>query len=245
FIFKLIVDVYPEVKLGKYKGVKVEKKEAKVTEEDVLKVLGNIQDRYAKPGPDGKKEVSALDDEFAKKVSRFGTLAELKEEIRSVMLKDREAEADADLKNRLIAEAATDTKADLPPGMVEREIDIMLDELRASLSQNGLTLEDYLKGIKKEEKTLRNEVRRAAEIRAKGKVVLKAIALTEKLAVTPQEIEAEMKVIASGSTETLAEMKKRLGEEGMKYMEEYLLRKKALDFLMAKAKIETAKEEKK
>ena len=77
FIFKISVDVYPEIKLGKYKGLKVDKKDVKISEADVIKVLGNFQQRLVKPGPDEKKELQPLDYEFAKKISQHWTLAEL------------------------------------------------------------------------------------------------------------------------------------------------------------------------
>lgn len=237
FVFKITVDVYPEVKLGKYKGLKVEKRVAEVTEEDVVKVLGNFRERIAKTSPEGKKELLPLDDEFAKKVSCFGTLAELKEELRETMLKDRMAQADAEVRNKLIAAASAEAKVDIPPGMIEREINIMLDELRTSLSQSNLTLEDYLKGIKKEEKTLREELRKSAEIRAKGKVVLRAIAAQEKLKLEAEELEAEMKNLAEAGGEKVEDFKKKLDEGARKYIEDYLLRRKALDFLVKKAKI--------
>jgi len=241
FKFKITIDVYPEVKLGKYKGVKLEKKEVNVTEEEVLKVLGNLQTRFTKPGPDGKKETLPLDDEFAKKVSNYGTLAELKAEIQTMMLKEREAEAEAEVKNKAVSAAAAEATVDLPAAMVQREIDVMLDELRMSLSQSNLTLEDYLKGMKKEEKTLREELKKSAEIRAKGKVVLKALAAEEKLSVSPQEIDHEIEHMMHDSGETLEAINKRLGVEGRRYIEDYTLRRKALDFIVEKAKIEMVK----
>ncbi len=237
FIFKVAVDVYPGAKLGKYKGLKVEKKKVEVSEEEVLKVLGNFQERFAKTGPDGKKETLPLDDEFAKKISRHGTLAELKEEMRQMMLKDREAEADADLKNKLIAAASAEAKVDIPSGMIEREIEIMLDELRTSLSRSNLTLEDYLKGIKKEEKTLRDELRKSAEIRVRGKVVLREIAEAEKMKITDEEMKEEIKNLASEGGRNVEEMEKSLDKTARKFIEDHMVRKKALDFLIEKAKI--------
>ena len=238
FVFKVSIDVFPEVKLGRYKGLKVEKKIPQVTEEDVLKFLGTVQQRLAKTGADGKKELLPLNDEFAKKVSRFGTLAELKEELRESLLKDRAAAAEADVKNKLIAAASTEAKVDIPKGMIERETEIMLDELRTSLSQNNLTLEDYLKGIKKEDKTLRTELRKSAEIRARGKVVLGAVALAEKMKVSEEELEEEIKNLAQASQEKIEELRKRMDTGGRKFIKDYVLRRKALDFLLEKAKLQ-------
>jgi FKBP-type peptidyl-prolyl cis-trans isomerase (trigger factor) len=237
FVFKITVDVYPEVKLGKYKGLKVEKKKIQMSEEEVLKVLGDFQRRLAKTGPEGKKEEVPLDDEFAKKVSRFGTLAELKEEVRQTMLKDREAEAEADLRNKLIAAASAEAKVEIPPGMIEREISIMLDELRASLAESNLTLEDYLKGIKKDEKVMREELRKSAEVRVRGKVVLRQVADSEKMKISEEEMKEEMKNLAGTSGKSIQEMEKDLDQNARKFIEDYMLRRKALEFLVEKAKI--------
>lgn len=241
FIFKVSVDVYPEAKLGKYKGLKAEKKKVEVGEEEVLKVLTNFQERFAKRGPDGKKEAMPLDDEFAKKISRHSTLAELKKEMREMMLKEREAEADADLKNKLVAAASAEAKVDIPPGMVEREIEIMLDELRTSLSRSNLTLEDYLKGIKKDEKTLRDELRKSAEIRVRGKVVLRQVAEAEKMKISDEEMEEEIKNLASEGGRKVEEMEKSLDKTSRKFIEDYMIRRKALDFLREKAKVKEGK----
>ncbi|MBI5078659.1 hypothetical protein HZB08_01375 [Candidatus Saganbacteria bacterium] len=215
FVFKLSVEVYPLVKLGKYKGLKVDRKSDAVTEEEVLGILGKLQKQFTP---------ADLDDEFARKISRYGTLAELKEEILISLRKDKSAEAEADLKNKLIAGACAEAKVDIPPAMVEREIDLMLDELKASLAQSNLTIEDYLRGAGKEKQALRDEMRKAAEIRVKGKVVLRAVGETEKIKITPEDIKSAFPDV-------------KVEEANKKYVEDYLLRMKALDFLVEKAEI--------
>jgi FKBP-type peptidyl-prolyl cis-trans isomerase (trigger factor) len=237
FVFKVSVDVYPEVKLGKYKGLKAEKKEAKVTDEDINKVLENFRQRLAQMEKGEKKEPPPLDNEFVKKVSRFQTLEELKNELRQGMQRDRESESEADVRNKLIAAASAETKVDIPNGMIEKEIDIMLDELRTSLAQSNLTLEDYLKGIKKEGQALREELRKSAEIRVRGKVVLRAIAENEKMKISDEEFEKEINELAKASGQKPEELKKTIDEGAKKYIEDYMLRRNALDFLVEKAKI--------
>jgi FKBP-type peptidyl-prolyl cis-trans isomerase (trigger factor) len=249
FIFKITVDVYPEVKLGKYKGIKVGKKKVKVAEEGMMKVLEDVHKRFAKAVPEGEKAL-ALDDEFAKKFSRFGTLAELKADLLQNMIKEQEQRAEAEVKDKLVALAVKEAKVDIPPGLVESEVNVMLEELNGSLAQQGMTLESYLKATKKEEKELRQEIRKSAQIRANGKVVLLAIAKAEKMTISDEEIDGEVKILAQTSGEKFEDVKKRVKEEGRRYIEEYLLRRKALNFLVEKAKIteepaESGKEEKK
>lgn len=242
-VFKVTVEVYPEVKLGKHKGLRVEKKPTAVKEDEVITVLGRLQERFAVKNAEGKLETLPLDDDFAKKVSRYGTLAELKAEVFEALQKEKLAEAEADVRNKLVAAVEADSQVTIPAAMTEREIDIMLDELKTSLAQGGITLEDYLKGTKKEAKTLRDEMRKSAEIRSRGKVVLKAIATAEKMTITPAELEAELKQLATTSGQDVAAVTKGLGEGGQKYVEDYLLRRKALELIVSKATIKEAKEE--
>jgi FKBP-type peptidyl-prolyl cis-trans isomerase (trigger factor) len=249
FIFKLSVDVYPLVKLGKYKGLKAQKKSALVTEEEILSALGNLQERFAVVGEGGQKKLFPLDDAFAQKVSRCGTLAQLKEEIQRVLQEEKAAEAQADLKNQLIAAAGAETSVEIPASMVEREVDVMLDELKTSLAQSRLTLEDYLKGAKKEEKALREEMRKSAQIRVKGKIVLEAVARAEKIEISSPEMESEVKALSEASSQSPADFEKQLTPGGRKYMEDYLRRNKALNFLIEQARLSEGqaqiKEEKK
>lgn len=232
FTFKIEVEVYPEVKLGKYKGIKAEKKTPEVKEEEVSQALGNLQNRFKKD-----KEELPLDDEFAKTVSGLGTLAELKEEIKKSLLERKTIEAEEELKNTLIAEVSKNTKAEVPSAMIEHEIEIMLNEFKTSLAEGNLTLEAYLKGTKKEEKALREEFRKSAEIRTKGKIVLHALAEAEKIKVTPEDLEKEIKDLAEASQKSLEEFKESINEGTEKYIEDYLLRRKALNFLVGNAKI--------
>ena len=132
FVFSVKVDVYPEVKLGKYMGLKVDKTEAAITENEIDKILESLQKRFA-----GKEALPPLDDEFAKKVSHFQTLDELKKEVREGLLKDKTKHAEADVKDKLVATAVAEAKVDIPKGMIEREVDVLLDELKSSLAQSG------------------------------------------------------------------------------------------------------------
>lgn len=244
FVFKLSVEVYPEVKLGKYKGIKLEKKSAEVSEEEILTTLGQMQERLAKFDAEGKKELLPLDDEFAKKVSSFGTMAEFKEEVRRALTAEKTSEAEADLKNQAVALATDGAKFDLPAAMVEREIDVMIDELKTSLAQSSLTLEDYLRGTKKEEKAMRQELKKSAELRMRGKVVLLEIAKAEKISVNEQEIEQEVKSMAESSGQEPGDFRKKVSVGMKKYIEEYLTRQKALDFVIRNATIKEGKEAK-
>jgi len=243
FVFKIEVEVYPEVKLGKYKGLKLEKNLVEVSEDEVMRVLGSLANRMAKTGADGKKEEIAIDDEFAKKISRHGTLAELKAEALEAMQKEKASESESDLKNKAIAAVSGDAVVDIPSGMVEREINVMLDELKNSLVSSNLTLEDYLKGIKKEEGALREELKKSAEIRVKGKVILKAVAEAESIKVDAKEMDEELTALAAASGREPGDFKNNIDEGTREFVQDYVLRRKALDFIIEKARITEVKSE--
>lgn len=325
FQFSLTVDVYPEIKLGKYKGLKASKKSMAVTEDEVIKFLGDLQNRFAKhvditdgsaekddlvdlsiqaeaegaqikrwprelehfplglgyisqefdnevvgmkPAEEkefkvtfpatynvaeiaGKevsfkvkvksihrKELLSLDDEFAKMVSNYGSMAELKEEVKKNLEMEKKEESEADLKNQLITLVSADAEVDMPEALVRIESDLMLDELKTSLSRSNLTLEDYLKSLKKTENEIRTELRKPAESRAKGKVVLKKISEVENITVAPHDLDTEIALMAQGTDRSTDEYKKSLGHGGLEYVNDYLLRRKALDFLELNSQIE-------
>jgi len=324
FVFSLEVEVYPTVKLGNYKGIGVSRLPTAVVEEDVEKVIGSLQDRFAryedkkdaaaaqgdlleidveakegesifqpltikdvklvlgegifahefdqqllgvKAGEaknfsvsfpaghylkeaEGKvldfkvavkkvsgKETIPLDDAFAKQVGRFGSLGELRDQIRANLEIEKKQDADADLRNKLVEEILKGTKVDAPRAMVNREVEIMLDEVKHSLSHNGLTLEAYLGSLRKDEPQLRDELFAPAKSRVESKITLREIAKAEQLKVATSEIEMELSKMAVSAGKTLTEFKATLNDGGMEFVEDYLLRQKALDFIVKEAKL--------
>ena len=329
FVFGLKIEVYPDVTLGNYKGIKIDKKPTLVTDEEVIGVLGNLQNRFSKrvealdrgimagdmldleieadaagvaikrwprklqslpigsgyispefdaqliglkageskkfdisfatdymvPEIAGKEvtfnvkiekilaqELSPLDDEFAKSVSRYGTLAELKEEIKKSLEMEKKEESEADVRNKLIEELIKSSKLDVPNALVNYETELMLDELKTSLSRSNLTLESYLHGIKKSEDEIKADLKSPAVQRAKGKVILKKISETEGIAVVPLDIDQEIRLMAASAGQPEEEYKGTLGEGGLHYIKDYLLRKKALDYLVENAQIKEEKQ---
>jgi trigger factor len=331
-VFRIKVETYPEVKLGKYKGLKVERKSAEVTEEEVLRLLGDLQNRFAKyvdvadrgigqedlvaldmkatcegkkfapltrnnvsvvvgkgvvtpefdreilglrvgeeksfeitfpkdyPIQDvaeknagievkvnsiKKKEVEDLSDDFVKKVSRSSNLAEFKEELRTNLTKEKELAVEGEVKDQLIEKLAAETAVDVPQALVNRESELMLEDFERSLSQQGLTLEAFLKSTKKTRDDLKEEMKDSAAARAKAKLVLLAVAEKEKLEISQAEIDREIEHFAQERGKSFEDMKATLPEGVLDYIDDYLKRQKALDFVKSNAKITETKEIKK
>ena len=140
--------------------------------------------------------VPALDDEFAKDVSEFDTLEELKADIRAKALEQAEKRIASDFENAAVEKAAENTTVDMPKALVEQELDTQMERFAYQLQMSGYSMEQYAKMMGGDVSTMRNAFRPAAEKQAKISVTLEKIVEVEGLTVTDEEIEEEFKALA-------------------------------------------------
>ena len=277
----LTTEVYPEVTLGQYKGLEVEKAEATVTDEQVQAELDRMAQNVAStetveraaemgdtanidfegfdngvPFEGGKGEnfdlklgsgqfvpgfeeqvvgmsageekdiditfpedyhkdlagkpvvfhvklnkvtvtnVPEQDDEFAKDVSEFDTLEELKADIRAKALEQAQKQIDSAFENAAVEKAAENTTVDMPKALVENELDTQMERFAYQLQMSGYSMEQYAKMMGGDVSTMRNAFRPAAEKQAKISVTLEKIVEVEGITVTDEEIEEEFASLA-------------------------------------------------
>ncbi len=137
-----------------------------------------------------------LDDEFAKDVSEFETLEELKADIRAKALETAEKNAQAAFENAAVEKAAENTTVDMPKALVEAELDTQMERFAYQLQMSGYSMDQYAKMMGGDMSTMRNAFRPQAEKQAKLSVTLEKIVETEGLTVTDEEIEAECEALA-------------------------------------------------
>ncbi|MDY2729441.1 trigger factor [Clostridium sp. HCP1S3_B4] len=277
------VTVYPEVELGQYKGLEVEKKEYEVKDEEIEERLKSMQEKNARietkedgtvekgdiavidfkgfvdgvefEGGEGKdysleigsgsfidnfedqlvgakaseerdvnvtfpenygkedlngkkalfkvtvneikvKELPELNDEFAKDVSEFDTLDELKKDIKEKMVEANNNKAKAELEEAVISAAIESTKMDVPAVMVENEIDAMVKDLENRLKYQGLTLEQYMEYTGNTTDKMRDYMRENADRKVKADIVLDAISKAENVEATDEEVKQKAEEIA-------------------------------------------------
>ena len=140
--------------------------------------------------------VPEMDDEFAKDVSEFDTLDDLKADIRAKALERAQKAVQNDFETACIAKAAENTTVDLPNALIERELDTQMERFAYQLQMGGYSMEQYAKMMGGDVNTMRNAFRPAAEKQAKESVTLEKIAETENVAVTDEEIAAEIESLA-------------------------------------------------
>ena len=140
--------------------------------------------------------VPELDDEFAKDVSEFDTLEELKADIRAKALEQSEKRIASDFENAAVEKAAENTTVDMPKALVENELDTQMERFAYQLQMSGYSMEQYAKMMGGDVSTMRNAFRPAAEKQAKISVTLEKIVEVEGITVTDEEIEEEFKSLA-------------------------------------------------
>ena len=140
--------------------------------------------------------VPELDDEFAKDVSEFDTLEELKADIRAKALEQAEKRIASDFENAAVEKAAENTTVEMPKALVENELDTQMERFAYQLQMSGYSMEQYAKMMGGDVSTMRNAFRPAAEKQAKISVTLEKIVEVEGLTVTDEEIEEEFKALA-------------------------------------------------
>ena len=181
-----------------------------------------------------KKELPKIDDEFAKDVSEFDTLEELKNSIKEKLDTENTEKAKYETEKEAIKVVCDNTKLDIPNGMIELEIDNMVKDMENRLSYQGLNLNQYLQIMGKTEKEIRDSYKEQAERNIKSRLVLEAIVKAEKIEVTPEEVDDKIKEMAKQYGRKEDEL---LANEQLKeYIEGNLKTEKAIDFIVKNAK---------
>ena len=183
-----------------------------------------------------KKELPELDDEFAKDVSEFDTLKELKEDIKKKQQKQNDDKAKYETQDAVIKAVCENVKVDIPSGMVETEVENMLKDIEQRLSYQGLKLEQYLQMMGKTQDEMKKEYEPQAIESIKSRLMLEAVIKAEKIEATDEEVDEKLKEMAKNyGKENDEEFLKN--ENVRNYIKEGLTSEKALEFLVKNAKM--------
>lgn len=314
------VTVKPEVKLGKYKGIKVEKVEYNVSDEDVDAEISKLQERNSRvvevddravakddiavidfegfkdgvafeggagkdfeftigsgqfiPGfedqligankgddvavnvtfPEDyhaedlkgaavefkvkinaikKKELPELDDEFAKDVSEFDTLEELKNDTKEKLQKSNNDRAKAETEDKAIEAVAETTEVEIPECMINHQLDNMLRDYDARLQGQGISLQQYFQMTGMTADKFKEQFKENAEKQVKVSLTLEAIAKAEKVEATAEEVEEEYNKIAENYQMKADDIKKFIHEDDIK---DGIVNRKVVELIVAQSK---------
>ncbi len=318
FTFKATVAVYPEVKLGEYKGLSAEKEDVKVSADDIKERLNEMAEsnsrlvtvaRKAKKGdiadidfegfdngtafeggkgqnydlelgsgsfvpgfeeqivgmkageekdiditfPEdyhkdlaGKKvvfhvkvnevknkELPKLDDDFAKDVSEYDTLKELKDSIKREITGQREQAAKYAFENALLEKVAEGIECDVPDALIDEQCARFLDEFKQRLQSQGIPYDQYCKMTNMDEKKFMEEGKEPALRQVRLDLAVNAIIREEKLEVTDEEVEKQYADLAEKYSMDIDELKKYLDAMSVRTQ---LLRDKVVELVVSSAK---------
>ena len=321
-VFTAVVALKPEVKLGKYKGISVEKVEYKVTDEEVDAQINSmaernsrmiaVTDRAAKKGDtavidfvgsvDGvefeggkaenhelelgsntfipgfedqvigmkaeevkdisvkfpedyfskdlagkdaifkvtvheikQKELPKIDDEFAKDVSEFDTLAELKADLKAKKEQQYADQSKAELEEKAVREVANVSEVEIPQGMIELELDNMEEDMNRRLSYQGINFEQYLQMLGRTKADFRRESEEPAKDSIKMRLVLEAVCKDAKIEATDAEVEAKVAELAESYGRKVEELKNN--DDLMGHIKQNVVSEKAIALIVDNAKV--------
>ncbi|GAA0355506.1 trigger factor [Bacillus horti] len=182
-----------------------------------------------------RKQLPELDDEFAKDVSEFETLDEYKADLLKKLEEKAKEEEDAYKKDTVIKQAAENATIDIPAAMIETEIEQMSKEFEQRLQMQGMNLDLYFQFSGLDKEGLREQFKGDAEQRVVVNLTLEAIANTENIEVSDEEVEEELTKMSSMYGLEVDELKQRLGSQLDGLKADVRIRK-AVDLLVQNSK---------
>ena len=184
--------------------------------------------------------VPAQDDDFAKDVSEFDTLDELKADIRAKAVEQAQKQIDSAFENACVEKAAENVTVDLPNGLIEAELDNQMERFGYQLQMSGYSMEAYAKMMGGDLATMRNAFRPAAEKQAKINVMLAKIVEAEGISISDEDIAAEYEAMAKQYEMDVEKIKTMVPAEELKTS---LETRKAVKVIVDAAVVVPAKKE--
>lgn len=185
-----------------------------------------------------RKELLPLDDDFAKDVSEFDTLAELKEDIKNKLQQEAKSVEENSLRASIIDKLIEKAEVDIPEVMINHEVDNILLKLAINLKQStGFDLTTYLESTGMTLQELRDRYHDAAVRNVKTSLILEEIGKLENITVTDEELENKIKELAEMYKKPLEEYEKSLSPENKEGIKDLVLTEKIFDFLIKNSNI--------
>lgn len=178
-----------------------------------------------------EKVLPELDDEFAKNVSEFDTLEELKKDIKKQITMEKQQKADYELQEQMIEKISQNATVEIPEVMIDEQVEEFIHDFEHRLAHQGLKLEDYLAFSGTNLDDLKKLRRTDAEKTCKTRLVLEQIIKQEDIKVEDQDIEQSIAVHAGYAEQNVEEFKKNLDEHMLSHIVNEVLINKLLKFL--------------
>lgn len=184
-----------------------------------------------------ERELPQVDDEFAKDVSDFDTVEELKADIKNRLVENAKAKEVQEFENAVVNTVSSKVDLTVPNAIIEKQIDQMIKEFGFTLSYQGLNLDSYYQITGSKEEDLRAQMRDEAANKVKNELVLEKISEQENIQISDEELDVEIEKIAAQYKQEVEQFKSRLREQDFDGIRDNLKLKKTVDFLVENAKV--------
>ena len=180
-----------------------------------------------------EKSVPEIDDEFAKDVSEFETLAEFKEDLKQKIIDRNMAQSEAKFRQALLALLADQVDIEIPEAMKEATVDRLLENYAMRLEQQGITMEMYCSYMQTTVEKIREELAEPALTQIKQQLALDAVVAAENIVITDENVDEEVKKAAANLNMPFERVVEGLDRDGLKAD---LARDQAMNIVAAEAK---------
>ncbi|MCI8552027.1 MAG: trigger factor [Lawsonibacter sp.] len=189
-----------------------------------------------------ESQAPEVDDEFAKDVSEFDSLADFRKDLGDKLLERKRAQAKADFENAVLEQLVEGMECEIPDGMVEVQVDRLMDDYAMRIQSQGMRVEDYMSMMGMTPDMMRTSARPSALKQVQMELALTAVAKAEGLEATDEEYEAEIAKLAEQYKMEADQVKSLVPADGLK---KDLVLRKASELVLSNAKEGKAKKAKK
>lgn len=185
-----------------------------------------------------RKEFTSIDDEFAKDVSEFGTLDELKTDILNRLNQAAELKSNQEFRKGVIEASLANAEVEIPEVMVSSRVETMINNMAQRFQSQGFSLENYLQYTNSTIEQLKENFRPEAERDVKVNLVLEAIAKAENLQVSDEDLDKEINKMAEQYKQEPAQLRTLIESQGnINFLRDEIGKDKTIDFLVEKVAI--------
>jgi trigger factor len=182
------------------------------------------------------KELPELDDDFAKDVSEFDTLAEYKEHIKTNLVERKENEAKRAKEDAAVDKAIENAQMDIPEAMLQTQCRQMLDDFSRRMQSQGLSMDQYFQFTGMTAEKMMEDMKPQALKRIQTRLVLEKVAEVENIQPTEEEVNEEISKMAEAYKMEADKLKELLGERELEQMKKDMAVQKAVTVIADAAK---------
>ncbi len=184
------------------------------------------------------KNLPELDDEFAKDVSEFDTLADYRADVEKRLTQQAQTRSDNEFTNAVVEAVCANCEVEIPQPMIEREIDAMVRDMSMRFAYQGLSMDDFLKYTNQTMEQLRAQYQDQALSRVKGELVLEAVRKAENIEAAQEDIDALIEKYAQQSGTDAESFTKSFSDQDWDYIRMDAATQKTIEFLKGAVKAE-------